>query len=674
MKRSTWWTAALLMVLTIPVAAQKEFTAKTIATGLEIPWEIEWGPDGTLWTTERIGVMSRIDPETGVKKVILDRRDIVYLEQETGMLGFTWHPDFPDSPYVYVAYVGGKKSHYWRVVERYTYTSDTLVSPVRIMTFDPAMSYHQGCRVQFGPDKKLYVTMGDSPGPGGSVIDSTLNGKVLRMNSDGSVPDDNPVPGELMYTKGHRNVQGFDILPNGKMWTSEHGNIIEDEVNMLHAGGNYGWPFVEGYCDDEEFERPYCDSANVIEPKWTSGTSTTVAPCGLRHYHHDAYPTLQNSILLTTLKNGTLFQLTLNDSGTAVVSTREHLIRSLGRLRDVAISPDGRVFLCTSNREPNGYTPFPAADDDKIVELIPVPDTATPAFSAPDTVYTKARPGDMFFFTLPVSNTGTASYTVTNVWDIEGDACIHNSQWRVPVVVLPQQTYGMECVFEPTEEGTFTRLVRVVTNELGMHDVVLHGSTTVGLLTPAADTLMDGCVVGQESEVIVPFINTGTDTLTVTGAELSGYDAERFEIITVETGVIEPDGVVNVRLKFSPENPGAHICRVNILSTSYRPAVGYVVCTSTTSVNEPQAPYPFRVHPNPTSDRVTIVLPQELTQGSVAIYDVMGTLVWTASVHGQSTLTWNGTTSTGAMASAGTYIITVSGVRGTSMTILHVTE
>lgn len=671
---TTGWVVALLMLISIPVTAQKEFTVRPVATGLEIPWEIEWGPDGTLWTTERTGVMSRIDPENGTKKVILDRRDVVFLKEETGMLGFTWHPDFPDSPFVYVAYVGGKRHHYWRVVERYTFTNDTLTDPKRIFTFDPAASYHQGCRLQFGPDRKLYVTMGDSPGVDSAAVDSTLNGKILRMNSDGTVPYDNPVPGLLMFTKGHRNVQGIDILPNGKMWVSEHGNIIEDEVNLLQAGRNYGWPFVEGYCDDEEFEKPYCDSVNVVEPKWTSGTSTTVAPCGMRYYNHDAYPALANSLLMTTLKNGTLFQFTLNDSGTAITSTREHLVRALGRLRDVAISPDGRVFLCTSNREPNAYTPFPSEEDDQIVELIPVADTATPEFSAPDTVYVKARPNDMLFFQLPVSNPGNASYTITNVWDIEGDAGLHNSQWRVPVVVLPQKTYGLECVFEPKGEGTYVRQVRIVTNEVDVHDVMLKGSTTVGLLKPSADTLSDGCLAGEESEVIVPFVNVGTDTLTVTGATLSGFDAEKYEIVTVETGVIEPNGIANVRLKFRPSDPGAHICRVNVISTSYRPAFGYVICNSTTSVNEPQAPYPFRVVPNPSNDNVTIALPPDLVDGSVAIYDVMGTMIWSATVHAQSTITWNGASSDGSRVAAGSYIVTVSGVRGTSMTILQRSE
>jgi aldose sugar dehydrogenase len=651
--------------------AQREFTYRTVATDLVIPWEIEFGPDGTLWTSERIGIMSRIDPENGTKKVILDRRDIVYTEQETGMLGFTWHPDFPDSPYVYVAYVGGKKSKFWRVVERYTYTNDTLHSPVELFKLDPAETYHQGCRLDVGPDRKLWVTMGDSPGVDSAAADSTLIGKILRMNLDGSVPDDNPIPGLLLYSKGHRNVQGFTRLPNGNIWTSEHGNVTEDEVNLLQPNGNYGWPIVQGMCDDEEFERPYCDSAGVIEPKWSSGNESTVAPCGMQYYNHDRYPVLKNSLLMTTLKNGTLFQFTLNDDGTDIVAVREHLQRSMGRMRDVAISPDGRIFLCTSNREPNTYNPFPLVDDDRIVELLPVEDSASAIYSGPDTVFTRARPGDEYYFPVVVTNTGTASYKINHVWDIEGDADIHNAQWRVPVVVAPGYSYGLDCLFQPKSEGTFTRRIRIVSDEIELQDVILLGSTTVGLLKPSADTLTDGCTLGEESEIIVPFVNVGTDTITVTGAELGGYNADLFEIVTAETGVIEPDDVINVRLKFVATKPGAHLCEVKILSTSYRPASCVVICKSVTSVQETSAPYQFSIKPNPSVDAVSFVMPQDLVGGEVFVYDVMGALVWSTKVTSEHVIQWNGQRFDGTSVPAGSYVVSVRGTRGTATMMMQ---
>ena len=408
-------------------------------------------------------------------------RDELYYTMETGMLGFTWHPDFPDSPYVYIATVGGTtKENSFRLVQRFTYAEDSLRDPVEIFRLDPADSTHQGCRLRIGQDRKLYVTMGDSPGEADSDKDETLVGKVLRMNLDGSVPDDNPIEGQLMYTKGHRNVQGFVQLPDGKIFTSEHGNIMEDEVNLLQPGGNYGWPIVEGVCDDP-WELDYCDSAQVIEPAWSSGLDGTVAPCGLEYYDHDLYPTLKNSLLLMTLKNSAIYQLHLNDDHTEVTETSIHIQRSVGRIRDIAITADGRIFLCTSNREPNGYFPFPLADDDLIIELIPVPQGASPSLSAPDTVYVNARVGEEKRFPITVENSGDGNLRIDGLWTMDNTKPVRGDQWRVPVIVAPNSTYDIAGVFFPQEEGEWVGHLRIVTETQGQKDVYVVANTdTIG--------------------------------------------------------------------------------------------------------------------------------------------------------------------------------------------------
>ena len=235
-------------VLTVSSEAQPNYTYRTVDTGYVVPWEIEFGPDGWLWVSERAGYMSRLNLETGERRVLLDLSDSVLFHRvELGMLGFTWHPDFPDSPFVYVASnYGTAPLKSYRLVERFRYKNDSLVDPIEINRHDPGFKIHQGCRLKIGQDRKLYVTTGDSPGPESAVEDSNLVGKVLRMNLDGSIPDDNPIPGTYTYTKGHRNVQGWVQLPNGVIVTAEHGPHVEDEVNRLQPGANYGWPFVEG--------------------------------------------------------------------------------------------------------------------------------------------------------------------------------------------------------------------------------------------------------------------------------------------------------------------------------------------------------------------------------------------------------------------------------------------
>ncbi len=511
----------LSLCAAIPAVAQEAFTYRTVHTGLEIPWEIEFGPDSTLWTTERIGLMSRIDLETGEKTVILDLRDELYYTMETGMLGFTWHPDFPDSPYVYVSTVGGTtKENSFRLVQRFTYAEDSLRDPVEIFRLDPADSTHQGCRLTIGLDRKLYVTMGDSPGQEGSDKDETLVGKVLRMNLDGSVPDDNPIPGELMYTKGHRNVQGFVQLPDGTIFTSEHGNIIEDEVNRLVPGGNYGWPIVEGVCDDP-WELDYCDSAQVVEPAWSSGVDGTVAPCGLDYYDHDRYPSLKNSLLLMTLKNSAIYQLSLNDEHTEVTETTIHIQRSVGRLRDVAITQDGRIFLCTSNREPNGYYPFPLAEDDRIIELIPLPSGAEPEMIVPDTVYVTAQIGEEKRFPITVENAGAGNLRIDGLWTMDRSVPVRGDQWRVPVIVAPTSTYDIAAVFFPEEAGEWIGHLKIVTQTQGGRDIYVVANTdTIGNVDEGDGTSFPA--YPNPFEEVVRFVipdRHASGTLTVSNAQ-----------------------------------------------------------------------------------------------------------------------------------------------------------
>jgi glucose/arabinose dehydrogenase len=189
------------------------------------------------------------------------------------------------------------------------------------------------------------MTTGDASERDLSPLTNTRNGKVLRLNIDGSIPSDNPFPGNPVWSYGHRNPQGL-VLVNNTLYASEHGQNIEDEVNIIEKGRNYGWPEVEGPCNGSE--QTYCNSSNVKEPIWSSG-GNTIAVCGLDYYNNDRLSSWKNSLLMMTLKNSSIRQLKLSSDGKSIVSSSTWYSNKWGRLRDLCISPDGKVYVCTSN-------------------------------------------------------------------------------------------------------------------------------------------------------------------------------------------------------------------------------------------------------------------------------------------------------------------------------------
>jgi glucose/arabinose dehydrogenase len=189
------------------------------------------------------------------------------------------------------------------------------------------------------------VSTGDASIPSMAQDITSPSGKILRMNTDGNIPTDNPMAGNRAWSWGHRNPQGM-VFANNILYTSEHGPAIEDEINIIEKGRNYGWPNVNGLCDGLELN--FCTNNNVKEPIFSSG-SGTLAYCGLDYYNNARIPQWQNSLLLVTLKDQSLRQLKLSNDGLTVVSSKPYFKNLFGRLRDVCISPEGRVYICTSN-------------------------------------------------------------------------------------------------------------------------------------------------------------------------------------------------------------------------------------------------------------------------------------------------------------------------------------
>lgn len=307
-------------------------------------WEITWGPDNFIWMTERGGRVSRVNPVTGAVIPLLTIPGVVS-NGEGGLLGMALHPDFSTTPQVFIAYDYNNGTGYHGKIVRYIYNGTTLINPVILLDNIAASSIHNGCRLLIS-NQKLFITTGDaSRSDTYPQNTSALNGKILRINLDGSIPQDNPFPGNPAWSYGHRNPQGL-VVANNIMYSSEHGPTNDDEINIIEKGRNYGWPEVEGYCNTSN-EAIFCNAHNVKEPirAWTP----TIAPCGLDFYDKNEIPQWKNSLLLVALKNARLYQMKLDAAHTAITETNEYLANKYGRLRDLCISPSGKVYIGSSN-------------------------------------------------------------------------------------------------------------------------------------------------------------------------------------------------------------------------------------------------------------------------------------------------------------------------------------
>ena len=338
-------------------------STREVATGLSSPWEILWGPDNFIWNTERRGIINRINPTTGAVSQLLDLTSQVSALGESGLLGMVLHPDFATNPYVYVVFtyhVSGPQpstAGMLQKVVRYNYTApSTLNNATVILNNIPANSQfnnHFGSRLVITPDLKLFVSTGDIADAPLAQNRASLNGKILRINLDGTIPADNPVANSLVWTSGHRNPQGM-VYANGNLYAAEHGPNTDDEVNLISKNRNYGWPNVFGHCDGNlgASEASFCVDSNVVQPlvSWYPSspftTTSTIAPGGMDYYNHAAIPQWRNSLLVAILKNQRLMQLKLDVTGTYVVEMRDYFVNQFGRIRDICISPTGQVFLC----------------------------------------------------------------------------------------------------------------------------------------------------------------------------------------------------------------------------------------------------------------------------------------------------------------------------------------
>jgi glucose/arabinose dehydrogenase len=276
---------------------------------------------------------------------------------EGGLLGVALHPNFADNQFLYLYQTTQTNNGLRNRVVRYTYRNEQLEQDRIIIDELPGARYHDGGRIAFGPSGHLWVAVGDATDARKAQNPETLHGSILRLNSDGSIPTDNPFAiGErghpAVYSYGHRNPQGLTWDDAGKLWSTEHGRSGlrsgMDEVNMITAGTNYGWPVIEGDETREGMEAP-------VEQ---SGPDVTWAPASA--LYHDG------SVFFGGLRGASLYEAVLDS--TSVRTVRRHLHERFGRLRSVVEGPDGYFYITTSNTDGRGS---PVPDDDRIIRVHP---------------------------------------------------------------------------------------------------------------------------------------------------------------------------------------------------------------------------------------------------------------------------------------------------------------
>lgn len=355
----------ILMFSFVPLVFAQEYPdlgvkVETVAENLEVPWSIAWTPDGTGFFTERGGSLRVIQ-----EGVVLDD-PILNLDVggvEGGLLGIAIDPNYVENHYIYLYYTYNNFLSTQNKVVRYIESDLNLTEDKILIDKIPGGPFHDGGRIQFGPDGKLYITTGDAGNTNLAQDKNSIAGKILRINSDGTIPKDNPFSDSPIYSYGHRNPQGLDWDIFGNLVATEHGpsglyGIAHDEINIIEPGANYGWPDIIG---SETMEGLVTPILNTGEDTW--------APSGAEFYDGKKIPQWTGKYFVATLRGNHLHLIDFDLEKNEVISHQKLFYGDFGRLRDVATGPDGYLYLLTSNHDGRGT---PKLNDDRILRIVPL--------------------------------------------------------------------------------------------------------------------------------------------------------------------------------------------------------------------------------------------------------------------------------------------------------------
>jgi glucose/arabinose dehydrogenase len=316
-----------------------------IQSGLSVPWDVAFAADGRMFMTERMGNLVMFESaKPNAKRIGAMTVPDVHSMGEAGLMGLVLDPDFATNGFLYVCASRLDNGDWRNQILRYRAGPDSFAFDNYVIRSGPlAAAIHDGCRLAFGPDGKLWATMGEDGNARLAQDPTSLNGKILRMNGDGTVPADNPIlPGAsartYVYSMGHRNPQGLAFQPGtGVALEIETGTTANDEINVLAPGKNYGWPDQEGMGGMAK---------GFTDPIWTSG-GVSYAMSGATFVTGDRWGAWSGSLFIATLKDQDLRRFTVD--GTTVVAKEILYDQKYGRLRSVVQGPDGALYVTTSN-------------------------------------------------------------------------------------------------------------------------------------------------------------------------------------------------------------------------------------------------------------------------------------------------------------------------------------
>lgn len=360
--------AAMSLTVLFPgtaLAATPTLTPRVVQDGLVIPWDIVFAPGGQMIVTERPGRV-RVYASGAIDAPLLATTTLsnVHAEGEAGVMGIAIDHGFASNRYVYIC-VSRDDNGAWRnQLIRYNVTPSwhLQLNKYLIRNGMRASPIHNGCAVQEGPDHRIWLSMGDANQPFDAQDSGKLNGKILRVNRDGTIPDDNPIwPGNSsptrVYSIGHRNPQGIAFQPaNGRVYAVEHGPDVDDEINWIRPGRNYGWPCVTGH------NNPYMScsgDATFSVPAWAT-EGPTLATSGGVFVDGAAWDDWDHNLMVCTLKESDMRRFTISGTGQPATERSVLFNNRWGRLRAAVLGPGGKLYITTSN-----------GSDDKVIRITP---------------------------------------------------------------------------------------------------------------------------------------------------------------------------------------------------------------------------------------------------------------------------------------------------------------